>query len=242
MMNGSPSEVMTRIARAPSLLVVCEFDGAIAVLAGLGSLPRTRAAIISGRSLASLSAVCPTDRDGARRYSIELVGSDGMEIEAQLTLGLTPGARRMQRSLLHEAARIADAHPGVTVDAKPYGVALNVRGAEAHDGRRAIEQLLEIARSMPQRVYSQSRSEVLDLSVLPVGQDWAIDALRRGTDATVFYAGNDQRALASLGSGDRGCCVGAGCADSSVRVASPRALVELLVRLHRERACLLDPG
>ncbi|HUP75234.1 MAG TPA: trehalose-phosphatase [Acidimicrobiales bacterium] len=259
MMNGSPTEVVARVARAPSLLVVCEFDGGIAefvndpatarpvegaidVLATIGSLPRTRAAVISGRSLESLSAVCTTDQDDARQRGIELIGSDGMEMASHLTLGLTAAARRTQRTLLREAALIADAHPGVTIDAKPYGVALNVRGAATIDGRHATEQMLDIVRSMPLPVYSQARSQVLDVSVLPVAQDWAIDALRQATAATVFYAGNDQRALASLRSADGRCSIGVACTDATVRVASPAALVALLAGLCRERACVLDKG
>jgi hypothetical protein len=161
---------------------------------------------------------------------------------SHLTLGLTADARRTQRTLLREAARIADAHPGVTIDAKPYGVALNVRGAATIEGRHATEMLLDIVRSMPLPVYSQSRSQVLDVSVLPVAQDWAIDALRQATAATVFYAGNDERALASLGSADGRCSIGVAGTDAAVNVASPAALVELLAELCRERTRMLGDG
>jgi trehalose 6-phosphate phosphatase len=255
MMSGSATAEVTRLAGATLLLVVCEFDGAIAefvtdpvtarpidgamdALAMLASLPRTRAAVISGRSLASLSAVCTTGSD-ASRFGIELIGSDGMEIESRLTLGLTADARRTQRRLLRAAGQIADAHPGVTVDEKPYGVALHLRGATATDAEHAIERLLDVAQSMPQRVYSQSRSDVLDLSLLPVGQDWAIDALRQRGDATVFYAGNDDRAFASLATTDVGCKVGAECTEASLCVGRPADLVRLLAQLCRERPTAL---
>lgn len=255
MTNGSATAEVTHLARARSLLVVCEFDGTIAefvndpvtarpvdgamdVLATLASLPKTRAAVISGRSLASLSAVCTTGSD-ASGSGIELIGSDGMEIASQLTLGLTADARRTQRLLLRAAGQIADAHPGVSVDEKPYGVALHLRGATATDAEHAIERLLDVARSMPQRVYTQSRREVLDLSLLPVGQDWAIDALRQRGEATVFYAGNDDRALASLATSDVGCKVGAPWPEASLYVTGPADLVGLLDQLCRERLTAL---
>ena len=256
MMDVSHDTVVAELARVPSLLVVCEFDGTIAeyvdnpatarpvdgaldALATLGSLDRTRAAVISGRSLESLRSAFGSDLEDVSSCRIELVGSGGIEIESQMTLGLTADARRIQRRLLQAAAQVADTHPGVTVDEKPYGVALHVSGAAAIDGQHAIERLLDFARSMPQRVYSQSRREVLDLSVLPVGQDWAIDALRQRGTATVLYAGNDERALASLSPGDIGCRVSAGCSGAALCLQAPAELVQILEELSHKRARVL---
>jgi trehalose-6-phosphatase len=145
-------------------------------------------------------------------------------------------ARRTQRRLLRAAGQIADAHPGVTVDEKPYGVALHLRGATATDAEHAIERLLDVAESMQQRVYPQSRSQVLNLSVLPVGQDWAIDALRHADDATVFYAGNDERALASLKAPNIGSCVGSRSSGTSLWFEDPKDLVQFLVCVGNKRA------
>jgi hypothetical protein len=69
---------------------------------------------------------------------------------------------------------------------------------------------------------------VLDLSVLPIGQDWAIDALRERYQATVFYAGNDDRAFASLGARDVGCTVGSRCGGALLTMDSPAQLLVLL--------------
>jgi trehalose 6-phosphate phosphatase len=129
---------------------------------------------------------------------------------------------------VHAAAEVARCHPGVTVDEKPYGVALHVRAAVAGDGQHAIDRMLALASTMPHRVYSQTRSHVLDLSVLPVGQDWAIDALRERDHAVVFYAGNDERAFAALAPFDVGCTVGSCCNGAAVGVDTPEQLVELL--------------
>ena len=245
------------LARAPSLLVVCEFDGtiaefvrdpsdarpidgALAALESLSDLDGTRASVISGRSLDDLRHAFGRSFEDTQSSRIELIGSDGMEID-QMNLGLTAEARRTQRHLLEEASRVADEHPGVTVDDKPYGIALHVRGAATNlDAQRAIDRLLQAAAAMPNRVYSQIRSKVLELSVLPVGQDWAIDAMRRGREARVFYAGNDERALLSLGANDIGCTVGTLRSEASLCVASPSALVQELVELARARAMILD--
>jgi trehalose 6-phosphate phosphatase len=238
------SGFLERLARAPSLLVLCEFDGVLAefvadpsaarpvdgaldVLTDLSLMARTRSAIISGRSLDSLRAVCD-DSSALVRSTIELIGSGGMEIESQMTLGLTADARRMRGLLVQAAAEVARCHPGVTVDEKPYGVALHVRAAVAGDGQHAIDRMLALASALPHRVYSQTRSHVLDLSVLPVGQDWAIDALRERDHAVVFYAGNDERAFAALGPHDVGCTVGGCCNGGAVGVDTPAQLVELL--------------
>ena len=259
MSSGPPVAIAARLAQAPALLIVCEFDGTIAefvndpavarpvggaldVLTTLGSLLRTRAAVISGRSLDSLRAVCMTGRTDGSSCGIELIGSGGMEIDSQLTLGLTAEARRMRRRLLVAAGQVAELHPGVTVDEKPYGVALHVRGVAAADAQNATALLLDIARTLPQRVYSQSRNDVLDLSVLPLGQDWAIDALRQGSGETVFYAGNDERALASLSGPDVGCSVG-GCTNATFFLQRPEEVVQFLIELgHARQRVLSDSG
>jgi trehalose 6-phosphate phosphatase len=243
--------VVDALVRARSLLVLCEFDGALAdyvadpsiarpvdgaldVLTDLALMPRTRSAIISGRSLDSLRAVCG-EFTASPRSTIELVGSGGMEIEAQMTLGLTADARRMRGQLVHAAEEIARCHPGVTVDEKPYGVALHVHGTVPGDGQRAVDRMLMVTSAMSQRVYSQSRHEVLDVSVLPIGQDWAIDALRERDQATVHYAGNDERAFAALAAHDVGCTVGTRCSGAHVSVETPAQLVELLNCVADER-------
>lgn len=255
-MSGSVALALSRLARAPSLLVLCEFDGTIAdfvadpdsarpvdgaleTLSRLGELAHTRVAVISGRSLDSLRAVCAPIALDDEACAVELIGSAGMEIESQMTLGLTSGARRMRVLLLRAAGQVAETHPGVMVDEKPFGVALHVRGAAPADGRHAMRRLLDLAESLPQPVYSQARNEVLDLSVLPVGQDWAIDALREQQQATVFYAGNDERALAALGPTDVSCAVGGGCRGATLSVGSPLELVQLLICVCNERARLV---
>jgi trehalose 6-phosphate phosphatase len=255
-MNDPVEPAVSRLARAPELLVLCEFDGAIAefvtdpasarpvadaleTLISLGELAHTRAAVISGRSLESLRAVCAPIEIDADLCALEFIGSGGMEIESQMTLGLTAGARRLRVLLSQAAGQVADTHPGVMVDEKPFGVALHIRGAAPADGQHAMERLLDLAESLPQPVYSQARNEVLDVSVLPVGQDWAIDALREQQQATVFYAGNDERALAALGPTDVSCAVGVGCRGATLSVESPRELIQLLVGVRDERARLV---
>ena len=254
-MNEPIALAVSRMARASALLVLCEFDGTIAhfvadpdsarpvdgaleTLATLGGLAHTRVAVISGRSLESLRSVCLSG-GAADLCAIELIGSAGMEIESQMTLGLTAGARRARVLLVQAAGQVAETHPGVMVDEKPFGVALHVRGVAPADRHHAMQRLLELAGSLPQPVYSHARDEVLDLSVLPVGQDWAIDALREQQQATVFYAGNDEQALAALGPTDFSCAVGAGCRGANLSVESPVDLVQVLVGVRDERARLV---
>ena len=252
-MSDPVALAVSRLARAPALLVLCEFDGTIAefvadpeaarpvdgaleTLSTLAELADTRVAVISGRSLDSLRNACASVDKRADLCAVEFIGSAGMEIESQMTLGLTAGARRMRGLLSQAAGQVADTHPGVKVDEKPYGVALHTRGAAPADGQHAMQRLLDLAGSLPQPVYSQSRNEVLDVSVLPVGQDWAIDALREQQQATVFYAGNDERALSALGPTDVSCAVGAGCRGAMLSVDSPVELVSLLTWIGRMRA------
>jgi trehalose 6-phosphate phosphatase len=244
------------MADAPTLLVVCEFDGAIAefvrnpadarpvdgalaALESLAALDRTRVSVISGRSIDDLRHAISRTPEDPPFSGVELIGSDGMEL-GQVNLGLTAEAGRTKRQLLQEARHVAGEHPGVTFDNKPYGIALHVRGATTADAERAIDRLLQAASELPHRVYTQVRCKVLEMSVLPVGQDWAIDAMRRGREDRVLYAGNDERALLSLSDHDLGCTVGTMHPEASLFIARPSALVRALEDLAKARTMALD--
>jgi trehalose 6-phosphate phosphatase len=145
------ARALERLAAAPGLLVMCDFDGtiaaicrdpqrvapdpaAIAALEGLAELPRTSVTVISGRGLADLRA-----RIGARDH-VRLVGSYGLEVDGDKPVGTRHSARaqrivsRIER-MLSGAVR---AVPGARIERKAMSVALHVRGLPRADAKRAI--------------------------------------------------------------------------------------------------------
>jgi trehalose 6-phosphate phosphatase len=144
---------LERLAAAPSLSVMCDFDGTIAAicrdpqrvvpdpmamsaLEGLAALPRTSVAVISGRSLADLRR-----RIGAPVH-VRLIGSYGLEGDGELPVE-SRRRRRAQRIVDRIERMVADAVrsvPGVRIERKTMSVALHVRGLSRAEASRAISR------------------------------------------------------------------------------------------------------
>lgn len=144
---------IARLADSPNLSVMCDFDGTLAAirhdpkrvvpdpvamsaLRALAELPRTRAAVISGRSLEDLKG-----RVGASG-NVRLIGSYGIESDGG---GPDHGAARrsaqglidrLERTLLRAVRHV----PGVRVERKPLSVAMHVRGLARAEARRACAE------------------------------------------------------------------------------------------------------
>lgn len=246
---------VARLARAPRLLVCCDFDGtlshlvddpqrarpvegAVEVMDALGGLPGTRAALVSGRSLAQLMSVCDMPSH------VTLIGSHGAEFER----GVIAGLGETERALLARTARgcesvVADV-PGAFVEAKPASVAVHVRQADA--SRR--ESVLAAVRSGPAaspRVHVTEGKDVIEIAVVRTGKGGAVEGLRRepeGADAVVLFAGDDvtdEDAFATLRRDDVGIKVGAGGTLAGFRVDGPDDLIAVLRSLLRDRGRLV---
>lgn len=144
-------DALARLAAAPSLSVMCDFDGTIAAirrdpqrvvpdpvamsaLEGLAALPRTGVAVISGRSLADLRGCI-----GAPVH-VRLVGSYGLEGDGELPVEMRR-RRRAQRIVDRIERMVAGAVrrvPGARIERKAMSVALHVRGLPRAEAQRAI--------------------------------------------------------------------------------------------------------
>jgi trehalose 6-phosphate phosphatase len=122
--------VLPLLATTPCLLVATDFDGTLApivddpqnawplprnrrALATLARQPHTRAAVVSGRSLADLEARLQPAEDG-----LLLVGSHGSEFEPALTGRLSPGERRLVGGIRTMVEASAAGLAGVGVEHK----------------------------------------------------------------------------------------------------------------------------
>ena len=243
-------DAIRKLAEVRSLLVALDFDGvlapiveipsqarplpaAAAAIGALAALPQTTVVLVSGRGLADLTAV------SGFGPPVQLIGSHGGESEDGAATLLDDAARHRLERLTAELHELVDGEPGVTLEAKPSGMAVHVRNAE----RTVATRVLDAVRAGPATrpgVAATPGKEVLDLAVLEVSKGLALDRLRDriGADA-VFFAGDDvtdETAFARLRPDDVGVKVGDGETAAEHRVADPQAVAALLEQLATARS------
>ncbi len=240
---------LREFARARRVLVALDFDGTLApevdlpdqaralpearaAVLRLLALPRTRVALVSGRSLASLVQVADLPD------TTLLVGSHGIEIrldDPHDQVGLDT-AELEQVDVLHEVlGDVADAIDQVWLEAKPAGFALHTRLATDADSRVAHLVALSEATAEVDNLTVRQGKDVLELSVRETNKGDAIEHLRRYTVAdAVFFAGDDvtdEDAFAALLPDDVGVKSGQGRTEAAFRVAGPAEIASVLSTL-----------
>lgn len=240
------------LAHTPHLLVALDFDGVLApivsvpsdarplpesaaALEELAALPDTTVAMLSGRGRADLAAV------SGFGSPIRLIGSHGSEFDDGSAL-LDDEQRARLDQLEAGLRELVDGEPGVTLEAKPAGVAVHVRNAPPEVGTR----VLDAVRAGPATwdgVEATPGKAVLDLSVARMDKGAALDLLRERVAAdAVLFAGDDvtdETAFARLRPGDVGVKVGPGHTAAQHRVDAPpdmATLLRQLVEARRRRA------
>jgi trehalose 6-phosphate phosphatase len=239
------------LAAVPRLLVALDFDGVLApivdvpsharplpasaaALAELAALPGTTVALLSGRGRSDLAAV------SGFGSPIRLIGSHGSEFDDGEGSALLDDEQRSRLDrLTAELRELVDGEPGVTLEAKPAGVAVHVRNAPPEVGTRVLDAV-RAGPAARDGVETTPGKAVLDLSVVRMDKGAALDLLRErvGADA-VLFAGDDvtdETAFARLRPGDVGVKVGPGDTAAEHRVDAPpdiTRLLELLVEARR---------
>jgi len=240
-------ELAERAARGP-VLVALDFDGVLAPLgddpgasrplpAASASLERlagvVRLALVSGRALTSLGALC-----GAPDGTL-LVGGHGAErgVLRRGTLDRTPlhlpddAARR----LADLTAALTDLVAGSTARAelKPASVVLHTRTATRADAARFTAVMVALGEASGVDVLRGK--EVVELAVLDVDKGMALADLRAEVGAVgLLYAGDDvtdERAFAALRPDDVTVKVGDGATGARFRVPGPPEVAATLHRL-----------
>jgi trehalose 6-phosphate phosphatase len=236
------------LAHAPRLLVALDFDGVLAPIVSVPSdarplpesaaaleelvaLPGTTVALLSGRGRADLAAV------SGFGSPVQLIGSHGSEFEDGGSVLDDEQRGRLDR-LAAELRELVDGEPGVTLEAKPAGVAVHVRNAPPEVGTR----VLDAVRAGPatwEGIEATPGKAVLDLSVARMDKGAALDLLREREAAdAVLFAGDDvtdETAFARLRPGDVGVKVGPGDTAAQHRVDAPPDITTLLQQLVEAR-------
>lgn len=240
---------LRELARIPRLLVALDFDGTLApevddpararalpeareaVLRLLG-MPRTRVALVSGRSLASLEHVSQLPDNAL------LIGSHGIEIRLDDPADhLALNTSELKRvDLLHEVlSEVADAIDQVWLEPKPAGFALHTRLATEHNSRVAHLVARSEAAAELDDLTVRDGKNVLEFSVRSTTKGEAIEHLREYTRAgAVFFAGDDvtdEDGFAALRPDDVGLKAGDGATLANFRVTGPTEVARALTLL-----------
>ena len=239
---------LRELARVPHLLVALDFDGTLApevdspeqaralpaakdAVLRLLALPRTRVALVSGRSLKSLIAVADLPD------STLLVGSHGIELRLDEPAELSLNTQELEQvDVLHEVlGEVADSIDQVWLEAKPAGFALHTRLATEHNSRVAHLVAMSETQAEIDGLTVREGKNVLEFSVRSTTKGEAVEHLRRYVGANaVFYAGDDvtdEDAFAALMPHDVGVKSGPGPTEAAFRVDGPEEIAAVLSAL-----------
>lgn len=246
-------EALARLAAAPRILIALDFDGTLApevdvpddaralpeaqdALVALHRLPDTHVALVSGRSLSSLTYVGQVPED------VPLVGSHGLEVRLSAD-DVRPAATEEDRArviALREAiAPLVDAVEGAWIEDKPAGFAVHTRVVASEAAADLTERVRATAREVDARLTHRDGKNVIEFAARDATKGDGLELLRAelGADA-VLFAGDDvtdEDALRVLRAGDVGVKVGQASTVAEHRVADPMAMAQVLLALLRLR-------
>jgi trehalose 6-phosphate phosphatase len=213
-----------RLAKAPVLLVACDYDGTLApiverpedaaahrestaALRAIASLADTHVAVISGRSLRDLAVLSRLPDE------IHLVGSHGTEFDIGFASELAPARLELLDTVTRELADLAALDAGFQVERKPASVAFHYRRAD----EGLVDGVLAQIRSGPGArpgVNAKEGKKVIELSVVDLHKGTALQRIRSqvAAEAALFIGDDvtDEDAFATLTGPDLGLKVGPG--------------------------------
>lgn len=248
--RSSIESIVHHVVGAGSLIVASDFDGVLAPLVGdparatahtravaalrqLAWMPRTRAAIVSGRGLDDLRHRLRV-ADG-----IHLIGSHGAEVAGEVAVPLTPVARNSLRILGELLRQIELRVPGARIELKPRGVAFHYREVDERDVPLCLPDVLRAGEQFP-ALRSRPGSMVVEFVADACTKG---DALRRlrdrvGSPVIVFLGDDltDEHAFAALSLQDAGVKVGPGDTLAGFRIPTCADAASLLEMLALKRA------
>lgn len=186
------------------LLVATDFDGTLAPLVSnpkkstpipgvlealeiLADVPHTKAAIVSGRDLASLRKVAPVSRE------VTLVGSHGAEISDEES-DLSKEQEELLKRLTEEVKQASKLIHGSHVEEKKYAVALHTRTAiKPAKAAEQVAALKDQLAAIPGVTLAHGKM-VSEFAVINATKDAALESITKrwenGADA-VLYLGDD---------------------------------------------------
>lgn len=237
---------LRELARTPTLLVACDYDGtlaplvddperahphreSIAALRALASFPDTHVAVISGRSLRDLAALSRLPSE------IHLVGSHGSEFDAGFVRDLDDDKIELRRIITDElAAFAAEGGDGFMIEKKPASVAFHYRVADPDTAAKLVRKILDGPAARP-GVQLKRGKDVVELAVVDTNKGTAVETLRRqvAADAVIFMGDDvtDEDAFDTLSGPDLGIKIGDGDTKAHLRLPDTEATARHLALL-----------
>lgn len=242
-------ERIRQIARVPSLLVACDYDGTVAPLAedpmdaranreavsamrSLAELANTHVTVISGRSLRDLAALSRFPEE------IRLVGSHGGEFDLGFASKLEPEVVELRQRLTQAVQRLGQKY-GAVIEEKPTGVTFHFRGLDEAQRTAARDELIHGPASWDS-IHTRNGHHIMEMSVIETNKGWALDLVRSqvGASAVLFFGDDvtDEDGFRSLAGPDVGVKVGAGVSAAKFRVKDPNTVAQVLALVAELRA------
>jgi len=248
---------LRELARRRTLLIAVDFDGTLApevddpsmaralpeareALLRLARMPRTRVALVSGRSLSDLEVVAevPDDFLLIGSHGVELRLDDDQSPSQRLDTGEIQGLERLGEIL----EGVAEDHEAIWLERKPVGFALHTRLATEEDSRiarlvakRAVAEVGGDSPLDPAELLVRDGRTTLEFALRSTTKGEAIEHLRQYVGAEgVFFAGDDvtdEDGFEALGPDDVGVKSGAGTTVANFRVEGPSDVAHVLSRL-----------
>lgn len=246
------TDAIALVARTPVLLVASDFDGVLAPLVddpsasralpgtladlcALAALPRTYAALVSGRDLATLSLLSGQDATSP----LTLIGGHGAQSTRTDIGEPLSGADAGLLAEVTARLRLAIAGvPGARLELKPTATVLHTRTAEPADAAEATRRAVAVLADFP-HLHVMHGKDVVEVTPLAVDKGSALARLARAVaaDAVVYFGDDvtDENVFIRLTPADLGIKVGAGPTHAAHRVAGPPEVATALAALRRAR-------
>ena len=245
---GELAERIGHLARVPTLLVACDYDGTVAPLtdkpmearpnresaAALRSLAEqanTHVTLISGRSLRDLATLSRLPEE------IRLIGSHGSEFDLGFASDLAPDLVRLRRKVVGAVADLGETYGG-WVEEKPTGITFHFRTMEPAEAESARQALVRGPASWD-GVHVRNGHDIMELSVIETNKGRALESIRHqvGASAVLFIGDDmtDEDAFRTLQGPDVGIKVGDARTSAPFRVADPARVAQVLALLAQLR-------
>jgi trehalose 6-phosphate phosphatase len=242
-------ERIRRLARVPSLLVACDYDGtmaplvddpmearpdrdAVSAIRSLAEQANTHVTVISGRSLRDLATLSRFPEE------VRLVGSHGSEFDLGFASQLSDGLVAKRRELT-EAVQVLGRQFDALVEEKPTGVTFHLRGLSEEVALEAREHLVRGPAGWD-GIHTRNGHDIVEMSVIETNKGWALETIRAqvGASAVIFLGDDvtDEDGFRTLTGPDIGIKVGEGQTSAAYRVKDTDTVAQILALLSELRA------
>ena len=246
---GDLGEGIRQLARVPTLLVACDYDGTIAPLVdnpmdaqanrdsvaamrSLAELANTHVTLISGRSLRDLATLSRLPEE------IRLVGSHGSEFDLGFAAQLSPEVLDTRHRLTETVKELGKKY-GALVEEKPAGVTFHLRGFDDATKQAARDDVVRGPAGWDD-VHTRNGHDIIEMSVIETNKGWALETIRHqvGASAVLFLGDDvtDEDGFKTLTGPDIGVKVGDGQTAAAFRVKDTDTVAQVLALLSELRS------